>query len=332
MSFDWLRFLQTRGIEYVEHGPNVARNNVNVRCPLCGEDPSHHMGISLSGAGWGCWRDNRHRGKSSARLVQLLLKCTWQHACEIVGTGTSLPDDFAEYVRLKMQGKVDRPTPAPLHLPEEFKPFRDLPSARPFIKYLERRNFSHRQIMRLTDDYGIRYCTRGSYKGRVMFPVHYDRALVSWTGRTIYPQVDLRYKSLSADPEVTEREGLGTAIGPISDYLLWYDDLMQSDADTIFVEEGPFDALKTTVLGKRHGVVATCFFTGQPTESQIAFLHDLLPKFKRRYLLLDQGTLPKALHVQSLLTGLAVEVAKLPGDLKDPGMLVDERQLLRIVD
>jgi hypothetical protein len=60
---------------------------------------------------------------------------------------------------------------------------------------------------------------------------------MTYTGRTIYPDIELRYKTLSYDPELEEIP----AVGPISDYLLFYDKLMKNDwdCDVLIYCEGP---------------------------------------------------------------------------------------------
>jgi hypothetical protein len=183
------------------------------------------------------------------------------------------------------------------------------------------------QALLMTKRYNLRYATQGPYKRRVIFPITFEGKLVSWTGRAIDKGTEIRYKTLSADPERATREGCGQALGPITDYLLWYDRVMSADADTLIICEGPFDACKVDVLGRREGIVATCVFTSRPTNRQIELLHTMLPRFKRKYLLLDRGTLPTQLAVQGELVGLGLQLAELPRGLKDPGQFVDRQQL-----
>ena len=84
--FDWVEFLQKHNIEYVTQGSNVAHGNVNIKCPMCGpRDPSHHMGIAIDGAGWSCWRNPQHRGRSPVYLVALLAHVSVTRAREKTG-------------------------------------------------------------------------------------------------------------------------------------------------------------------------------------------------------------------------------------------------------
>lgn len=336
MAFDWPRFLDQHNIEYLTSGPSVSKGNVAIHCPFCGdEDPSHHMGISLNGRGWGCWRKPDHRGRSAARLVQALLHCSMEQALRIVGDTTFIPEDFLGRVQQAVSPLIEaQDTSRVLELPEEFKPFKDLPSARPFVNYLKRRDFADDDIWSLTDRFDIRYCTRGPYRGRIIFPVHDSQgALVSWTGRAIDQRVELRYKTLSNDREKAEAEGSEPALAPINHYVLWQDLLFKSDKiDDLFVHEGPFDALKTAVLGRRHFIGATALFRSHATAEQLDVLHELLPRFRGRHILLDRGMFASALKLAADLVAVGnVDALSLPDYRKDPGENQHVGELLDLI-
>jgi hypothetical protein len=329
LAFDFERFFEQNGISFATSGSNVSRGNVAIHCPFCGSaDEGQHMSVNLHGQGFRCFRRPDHRGKNPARLVQAILGCTWERASLLVGNNIFIPEDFAAHVGKLMAPKpVDKPRK--LLLPDNFKTIEERWSAKPYIAYLTGpdRAFTIAQALLMTKRYNLRYATQGPYKRRVIFPITFEGKLVSWTGRAIDKGTEIRYKTLSADPERATREGCGQALGPITDYLLWYDRVMSADADTLIICEGPFDACKVDVLGRREGIVATCVFTSRPTNRQIELLHTMLPRFKRKYLLLDRGTLPTQLAVQGELVGLGLQLAELPRGLKDPGQFVDRQQL-----
>jgi hypothetical protein len=285
------------------------------------------MSVNLAGEGWKCWRKDEHRGKSPVYLVQALLGTTLERARSIVGDAVFIPEgDFMQAVMSRMEPPVVT-TRKPLKMPDEFKPIIDVPSARHTINYLTgpSRQFTLKQTMNMTKNYDLRYATRGPFKGRVIFPIRYRGDLVTWTGRSIYANEALRYKTLSADAELEEHP----AVGPVNDYLLFYDDLVDNydGSDTIVLCEGPFDALKVRVLGRRHGIRATCFFTASPSTRQIDLLHDVLRQYRYRYLLLDRGTLSTAMKVLGSLSALRMKALTLPDDVKDPGLLTEKRLL-----
>lgn len=324
---DWIAFLDRYGVEYVTSGPNVSRGNINIHCPMCGDgDPSHHLGISLEGAGWGCWRDPDHRGKSAAKLIRILINCSWDQAYRIAGERLRASSDLQSRVEmLRKKEQQDSTNLRSLKLPDTFLPFRDIYSFKLYRSYLRARRYTEKQINRMTDVYGLRYCTKGGFKGRIIFPVYHENELMTWTGRTIYPSEELRYKTLTTEEDRAKILGLLPALGNIKDYLLWYDDLLSDDCETIVIVEGPFDALRVRVLGERFGVTATCFFTSAPSARQVELLHIVLRKYKRGVLLLDQGTLSKSTRIsrefRHQFSGAGVEIMTLPKGVKDPGDL-----------
>lgn len=330
---DWPAFLNNNGIEFVEHGRNVSRGNIAINCPLCGgADPSQHLNISLSGRGFYCLRNRAHSG-GEARLVQALLNCSYEQARAVVQDDRSLPEDWYSRIMVLAGGAPNNSAPQhPLQWPKEFRELDQKVRARPYWNYLLGRRYTNIQIAKLWQRFDICYCTSGPFSGRIIFPIYFEDRLVTWTGRAISPRSMLRYKTLSADPEKAGEEGTQVALGPVSDYLLFWDQLLTSDADTIVLCEGPFDALRMMTLGRRRGVVATCCFTAQPSNAQIDLLHELLPRFTRRLLLLDQGTWATGMRVTDTLAALGVERLDLPLGVKDPGELdlVGFTQLLHL--
>lgn len=329
MAFDWTRFLEANHVHFVTSGPNVSRGHVAIRCPMCGSaDPSQHMSINLKTGGWRCFRrPDMHRGGNPAGLVAALLGVSYGAAADLVGANVIVPDNVLGSVRALLD-KAPTAARHRLTFPSEFKWIGGQRSAQRFRDYLRDRGFTNRQIDDMSEDYGMRYAVSGPMRGRIIFPVWFYDQLVTWTGRTIYKDQELRYRTLSADPEIEETP----AHGPINDYLLFYDQLLENaeGCDTLILCEGPFDALKVSVLGRKHGIDATCWFTATPSRAQIDLLYELFPNYKHRYLLLDRGTMATALKTQIDFQALKCRILTLPESLKDPGELT-EKLLLRIV-
>lgn len=282
------------------------------------------MSIGLSGQGWRCWRrPTDHVGKNPSKLVAALSGVSYEQARHITGTSTYVPEDFMDQVRGRLDPKpVLRPTK--FKKPKEWKPFQDtpvLPSQRRFNTYLLDRGFTQQQIGRMTRRYDLHYATQGDCKDRIIFPVYYYDKLVAYTARSIHPTATLRYKTPTADPEKAKELNQPCAVGPVTDYLLWFDDLLEVDADTICLVEGPFDALKVNTLGRKEGIAATCFFTAEPSVSQVNSLYEVLPRFRNRLIVLDRGTLTGQLRTLAQLPGLRLQVVTLPKAIKDPGEL-----------
>jgi hypothetical protein len=337
ISFDWLEFCQERGIAY-DMASDSEGQRIVVNCPFCSSagdpDPSKHMSISLSGSGWHCWRDHDHRGRSPTKLIQGLLGCTYQEAAAIGGRPLSLPSDLLAAVKATLDPEpVIADMPYNLRLPPEFKPFDDqhAPSSKPYVGYLQRRGFYN--VGAFTKRYSLYYAARGPFKGRVIFTVYADRELLGWVGRTIHSTYEPRYLALPTDPVQAAKLDSRPAPRALPDTVLWFDRLMKSNADTICVVEGPFDALKVNELGRKHGICATCLFTSHMSKSQTDYLARLLPRFKKRYILLDpeRRTLPIALRMASDLAHLSVAAKTMPEGIGDPGELRNPQELLRIM-
>lgn len=321
---DWVSFFKSNNIHHVTSGPNTSKGQIGIQCPWCGQsDEGQHLSINLEGKGFRCWRQPTHSGKNPARLIQALLNCSWEQATALAGNARTLPNDFLSKVKGSMVKQEAAVLINKLKLPEEFKRFSRLPSCKMYLNYINSRGFSIKD----TEEYEIYYATQGLYKGRIMFTVTMDKKLVGYTGRTIFPTVPVRYKTLTNDPEKAEENGEIPAPAPISDFLLFYDRLVETDADTIVLCEGPFDAWKVSILGSYIGVVATCFFTSSLSKGQANLLHELLPKFKNRHLLLDQNTFTKAAKIKADLTTLDVTVKQLPKNIDDPGDIKTLKQL-----
>lgn len=259
----------------------------------------------------------------------MLLGCSSERAQAIVGSSANVPGYLAVGFDAEEQQEAPR---RKLKLLPEFRPFVESYSAKPFFNYLsDKRHFTRRQILHLTDEYDLQYCTRGAFKGRIIFPIYYQKRLVNWTARSIYPSVTLRYKTLSTDEEESQNNGLPAAVSSIGKHLLWYDDLLEADADTIILVEGPFDALKVNVLGRPHGVVATCFFTSSPSDNQLDLFHELLPRFRRRIVLPDVGAEVMGMSTAALLAPLSVVMKTMPKGADDPGELTEDLLLNKVL-
>jgi hypothetical protein len=328
--FDWERFLRTHNIPYVTKGPSITKGHVAIHCPFCGaEDPSQHLSIDLHGKGWRCWRHpDSHKGVRPTRLIQTLLGCTWEQATRLSGAALEFPNTFAALTAHAFDPpSADRERQTPLKLPAEFKLLAARHSCQPYLNYLHQRGLTLARLL----PYKLYYATRGPFRGRIIFPVYFNGELVSWTGRTIYPADPLRYKTLATDPERAAWDRLPPARGAIGHYLLWFDELLRSNADTICLCEGPFDALKVRVLGERIGITATCLFTSTASQAQVDLLHELLPRFRTRLIMLDRDMVANATRLAGVLRWWKPKVQYLPVNLKDPGELRDTKTLQNLI-
>lgn len=301
MRLDWEAFLQQHSIDYRQR----SGNQLLVACPWCNDGGSPNMSINLNGKGWRCWANPDHSGLHPARLMVAVAGISPSEAHSLCGSEHQhLGGDPRQRVAELL---FPQPRPLPqLQLADEFRALTHNPLARPFVDYLCRRGFQRQRVFSFTADYGLYYAHSGMWRYRIIFTVHQQGKLRSWTGRSIVNGAEPRYLALGK-----ERSG-----SPLTDFLPWFDEL-RAGGKRLVLCEGPFDALKLRELGQP----ATCFFTAAPSPAQIALLVDLLPRWRERILLLDRGTTAVALSVQRNLAGLGVQVRQLPAGIKDPGEL-----------
>lgn len=313
--FNWIDFLRTHGIVYLDRGHNVSKGNVAIHCPFCGPaDPSQHLNIHLKNRGWACWRNGDHRGKSNVRLVQALLQCDQDEARRIVYGNESRPEPTETLVS-QMQAMLN-PQAAQvvtrLKLPEAFKPLWK-PSLfnAPHHGYLQGRGYSEGEVVSLAKRFNMHYATKGEWSGRVLFPITDEHGkLQSWTGRAIGTKDTLRYRSLDRERSVV----------PVSESLFDLPHLVKQTG-TLVICEGVFDAMRITWFGHPMNVHATCLFTLLTTRRQVLLLRRLRQQFKRVVLLLDQGTFIQSAQLQLNLDIPRLEAVVVPDGVKDPGAL-----------
>lgn len=319
---DWPELFDQYGIEYATSGPNVGRGRIAVKCPFCGDaDPSQHMSVDLAGQGWRCWRNHDHRGRSPVGLIRALLRCSAEEARRLAGIGPAVRSaGLADRIRGLLEPvDAEGAPPSLLREPTEFRKFTDLPSARPFLRYLEGRGFP-RQFVLAPADLGLRYAVRGGFGGRVVFLVHDLGNLVTWTGRTISRRQPQRYKALPTDEENAALLGCAPANLSIGSCLLWQDELL-AGGNVLCISEGPMDALKLRMLGWGSGVRSTAVFTNSISDAQMNRLRIIVPRFQRSVLLLDRGAEGRTMRARQQLAALGVRAGWLPDGVNDPGEL-----------
>lgn len=309
--FDWHQFFDDNGIEYVSGGRNLSKGNIAIRCPFCGDDdPSQHMNVSVKGKGWRCWRDAEHGGISAARLIQALLKCTWAEAAQLAGTKDQpLPVNEEYLARLQELYPSERITRLPrLTTPKEWRPLHNATgiSANLLMEYIRQRGYSKHDANQLAARYDLQYTLS---EKRIIFPIRDEQArLVNYTARTINPRNSIRYKTAPGEQSAKR----------MSECLLDLPRLLRTEGEALIVCEGPFDAPRIGWIGEALGIYATCVFTQNISEAQIALLLQLhYLKFKRLFILFDQAAMAHALKAQAALSGS--ELLFVPEGVKDPG-------------
>lgn len=325
---NWPQVLKVNGIPYIEGGKSTAKNNIYVHCPLCGDaDEGHHMGISVRGKGWGCWRNANHRGKNNAKLLSLLLSISVSHAQQLLGeTSTVLYGDevFGDHMRSlfsKKEVKVEEDLP--LTFAREFELIQVTPKYFIYRRYLFDRGYTWvEDTSALIKMYKLHSAANGAFNYRIIIPVYTRAGLVTWTARSIVPEREPRYLTLPTDAESAKRLGCSPAKVNIKDCLLNEDKLFDKKRNKLLIVcEGPFDAMRLDSASKdfpKLPVSVTCLFGKDVSSAQVETLSEVASRYDRKVLLLDPDAALGSLSVWNKLKDLGFVTASLPGGYKDP--------------
>lgn len=319
--FNIEQFLRNQGIEIRYDGPGVKSGNFNINCPLCANDTKFFLGVDPRTNFWGCWWSSEHRGRNPAKLVRALLKCSWAEALKITGGPDDMavmPGSLAELEKTVegignatavSGGFMVQPYPLP-----EFREIRQRGITAACWNHLAgKRKFREADIPTLCKRYKLTYAAAGRFRKRIILPLlHRHNAVIGFQARAIG---DARLRYITEPSAVADKRvlfGYGAAL---------------AGGRTLTVVEGPFDFLMCDFYGnKRDRAVATLGTSF--TESQVALLFRLCPKYERVLLMFDPGALGPAMALQQRLArfnpalGFVPEYADDPGDL-EPGDVED---------
>lgn len=326
---DWITLFDTHQIPYVTRGPNTKRGEISIKCPWCGDDdPSEHMGISLTKKVWGCYRNAAHRGKHPARLIVAVLGCSFGQAKAVVAqydrpdpsTFDDIMSTLKEMCVVDADQGVVQLEPEILTYPPEFVPIRKGKSFAKYWWYLYGRGFTNVASVALR--YNLMCALTGEWKDRIIFPFFSDQKLIGWTGRAIGAPIGApRYLSSSDAVKKTILDEKEVLYG--GSYL--------------FITEGPFDAMKIKVCSYNAAqpVIATCIFGTSLSIDQIALIRKASPYYKRVIILLDPDAVQPSFMADDWLWAKNVVIGSLlhvfPEDTpKDPGAM-NEEQVKRLV-
>ena len=287
-AFDWKSLFSKHRVPYIDRGANVKRDEINIRCPWCGNsDPSFHLGLNL-GSGWySCWRNRgAHSGKSPVRLVMKLLGVGYHAAREVCGLGEDFidPEGFDAAAARIMGREPLAAKPAAvrrefLALDGRFIPIvDDGVRVRRHWNYLYRRGFDADDIVPLCRSYGLMACREGPFAQRLIIPFFLDGNLVTWTGRAI-AGAQVRYMDLSLDEAVVPAK-----------HTLFNHDCIAEGGDVLVLVEGPIDTLKLDHYGKEYGIRSVAMSTNSMTDQQTYMLEAAATRFRYIGVMMDAKT------------------------------------------
>jgi DNA primase len=156
--------------------------------------------------------------------------------------------------------------------------------------------------------YNLKCCTTGRWKDRLIFPVYQSGKLVAWTGRALGNPVNApRYLSTSN----------------LIKSAIFNEDELILGGDTLFITEGPVDALKVDYYGRDLGGRATCVFGTSITIDQISILKQVSKAFTSVVLLFDPEAVETAFDMSEWLP--QATVGQVPAGVEDPGALTKDQ-------
>lgn len=322
MTFQLGAYILRKGTDHITRGPNVKRNHINIACPFCGDDPSHHMGVNLQTGKWGCWRSTLHRGNHPFRLLNALYGLTWDQVKDLVKGGVEPPGSLGELEAL-LTG-LGSPTNAPkgitrLMYPDTFRSFPtdpNHPMEQRVRRYLAERGYAeYLDDPRFIERYQMQYESVGRFAYRAILPVFGPEGLLGWTGRAIGP-AELKYVSYPSGAQLAG---------------LLYNELNALEGSNEYTDlilvEGPFDAIKfdwAALLGNLP-VTAVALMGLAITPEKARRLYRLFDCYRRVWLCSDNDLPEEVFSLVQKLPTAQLRITSVPEQFKDPGeMPIDE--------
>jgi hypothetical protein len=212
-SFNFLKYADDYGIEYTTHAGNLSKGwLLAMDCVFCGHhNGKHHLGIPNEGNRSFCWSCGSHSLYETLKAITPSV-----NYYTLLETYAGWIDDRALLKKKKVT-----------HV--ESVPFEFDPLGKVARKYLKKRGFDPDILQ---DKYKFRDggCI-GDYKYRVIIPIIYNGAVVSYQGRSYNPAVEPKYRFLPEEK---------CAMNPKHIFF----NLDNARGDHVICVEGVFDAIK----------------------------------------------------------------------------------------
>ena len=285
MAFDTLKFLRDYSIQHTTNHHHCTEGRVQVHCPFCSGKSNYHLGLLLRAGHGSCWRCGGH---PVTEVIKQLLNCSWSEVDKIKETYSDIySSDKAERKEI-------------VKIPFCF-PFNTRKMNRKHREYLISRKFNSASLEREWGLMGTGYWGNDD-ANRIIIPIHLDREVVSYQGRSILKNHPVRYRTCPIDKEIVHHKHTLYGIDKLKDKLI------------VVVCEGVTDVWR---LGE--GSVAT-FGTGY-TKQQI----NLLSQFEKVVLLFDKGeAAQRRANELGETLALLVDVEIAECDADDPAKLSDD--------
>jgi hypothetical protein len=190
---DIQRLYQDYNIPYSTDGHKHCRPGwINIECPFCVGNSGVHLGATLDGQRFHCWRCG---GKHSIKALCKILNTSYEQVKILI----------REYGGVKKKSKVAT-TSATILKKRPFKfPTGACNLGKQHIQYLKNRKFNATKLERIWELTGtgpIALLEKINYKHRIIAPIYWNGEIVSFQSRDVTNKSDLRYM---ACPQIRER-------------------------------------------------------------------------------------------------------------------------------
>jgi hypothetical protein len=302
---DIVKLYQDYSVKTPDKGHKHHREGwIQTECPFCSGDPGYHLGYNLQFNYFNCWRCGH---VPVPKGIAGVLGISYKKAKELI----------KEYkgIGVKPKPKI-RAKKRAFKMPNDIKPLSDFSFVHKYMRY--ERNFSHFDIKKLTNDFGLMQTGPSSIfimngkpvplKFRILAPIYYNGEMISWQTRDSTGKSGLKYITCPKEAEKRDHKSI---------IYMHKDSNYASLPNYIVLCEGIFDVWKVHLSG----FFAGCGFGVDLTIDQIYFLKK---NFKRILFFLDPDKAGqrkgKELFSQLVFSGVSCEIIKNKTG-KDPGDL-----------
>ena len=287
-SFDLLRYLEDRGIDYTESGKNVSSGWIGTNCLFC-DDPSNHLGINTQSKTYSCFICGA-KG-NLPKLIQEIEQCGSKKAYQIIDQFQDKTLQYLDQPERKSGSRVDLPKGCTKELPGIFQ------------NYFQERGFDAEKLIQKYDLYCCYITSDQKFKYRIIAPVYQENELVTYVGRDVTHSAKNKYQNCPSEK----------CIKNIKDCLYNIDSVHKK----AIVVEGIFDVWR---LGD--GAVAT--FGTQFTKQQISLLAGLDEVF----ILFDSDAVSMSHRLAGELSGIVKHVEVIELEQGDPAELTEQEAIV----
>jgi len=285
--FDIVSFCDNYNIPYAYKGKNIGRGWIGLNCPFH-FDSDYHLGFNTAGDYTYCWKCGGH---SLLSVVQQYVSTSTYEASQIL-------ERYGN--RRVLSEALNVHHPKAITMPGD-------PLSALYRIYLRKRGFDPDHI---AEKYKVTAGgIVGDWKYRLLIPLFYQGRVISFQGRDITGNSDIRYKTLSLEKSLDDPKN----------YLYNMDN---AKGDAIMVCEGPTDVW-------RIGDSCVSTWGTSTTEEQVRKLY----RYKKVFIVFDPDD-----NAQKRAGTLGNKIAAMGGDVEiihtgldhDPGaMTEDEVKSLR---